>query len=333
VRVEVVRALVAQLQNDLQPNQVAHAHVRMPPEGDLGGAELDTDARPRSRFKFVDANFDGASSATLRLDQMLAVRFWRIGFTFETLDLCDEFAQQVVRSVTKRLATELNELHQILERFSKRTPNHELRIVPPPSGRRFEHLMLDILNEDGHHANMAPLVEDYSEKTDLRVKYPSLKRKRGARVQVTSITKPEHHQTKLDGIRLVEEFVFLSPLTLAEFVHSLQDHIPSRSISDTPSFASTPLWDCLEVKPADVPELASELRRIMFRALAGMPDSPLGPMVRVPQPIRQLIRLFVETRAIASTNTLREREKVNSRNLASSSNDFPCGYDSEIEAG
>ena len=31
VRVEAVRALLAQLQNDLLPNQVAHAQVRMPP--------------------------------------------------------------------------------------------------------------------------------------------------------------------------------------------------------------------------------------------------------------------------------------------------------------
>jgi polyribonucleotide nucleotidyltransferase len=60
----------------------------------------------------------------------------------------------------------------------------------------------------------------------------------------------------------------------------------------------------------------------MFRALTGTPDSPLGPIVRVPIPIRQLIRLFVEAHAIASTSRLREREKVNSRNLASSGYDF-----------
>ena len=45
-------------------------------------------------------------------------------------------------------------------------------------------------------------------------------------------------------------------------------------------------------------------------------------MVRLPVPIRELIRLFVETHAIASTSRLRKREKANSRNLASSGNDF-----------
>ena len=129
-----------------------------------------------------------------------------------------------------------------------------------------------------------------------------------AKIQVTSIAAPELHKTKLEAIKLAEEFVFLSPLSLAEFVDSLKGHPPASSISGTSSFALAPLWDCLEVKPADVPQLASELKRIMFRALMGRPDSPLGPMVKVPLPIRQLIRLFVETHAIASTRKLRARE-------------------------
>jgi hypothetical protein len=56
----------------------------MRPEGDWA-AEPGTDSPARLRFKLVHANFDGASSATLRFDQMLDARFWRIGFTFEML--------------------------------------------------------------------------------------------------------------------------------------------------------------------------------------------------------------------------------------------------------
>jgi hypothetical protein len=314
LRVDAVRALLAQLENDLLPTQVAHAHVRMPPEGNSWSTESGTDSRP------IYASFDGASATILRRDQMLDARFWRIGFTFETRGLCDAFAQKVVRSATGRLASDLLDLQRILERFSPTTPKGELRIVPHPSDRGFEHLILDILNENSCHARVAPLIEDFREKTDLRVKYPGLKRKRGARVQVTSIIEPELHKTKLQAIKLAEEFVFLSPLSLAEFAVSLQGHTRGGSISGTPSFAL--VLDCLEVKPTDVPELASELKRIMFRALTETPDSPLGPMVRVPLPIRQLIRLFVETHAMASTSRLREREKVNSRNLAPNGNDF-----------
>jgi hypothetical protein len=308
LRVDAVGALLAQLQNDLVPTHVARAEVRIPPEDDSWTVEPGAEPPPRSRFKLVDASFDGASSTTLRVDQMLDARFWRIGFTFETLDLCDAFARDVVRSATRRLAGDLFGLQRILERFSPKTLKRELRIVPYPRDRRFEHLILDILNEDDRHAHVAPLVEDFLEKTDLRVKYPGLQRRRGGRVQVTSIVAPELHKTKLEAVKLVEEFVFLSPLSLAEFVDSLQRHVPASSISGTPSFALTPLWDCLEVKPPDVPQLASELKRIMFCALTGTPDSPLGPMVSVPLPIRQLIRLFVESHAIASTSRLRERE-------------------------
>ena len=72
----------------------------------------------RLKGKLVDASFDGASSTILRFDQMLDVRFWRIGFTFETPELCDAFAQALVRSVTLRLASQLRGLQRILERFS-----------------------------------------------------------------------------------------------------------------------------------------------------------------------------------------------------------------------
>lgn len=182
------------------------------------GGRTGTDSPPRLSFKLVDASFDGASSTTLRSDQMLDARFWRIGFTFETLDLRDAFAREVVRSAARRLASELLGLQRILERFSPKTLKRDLIIVPDASDRRFEHLILDILNEDDRHANVAPLIEDFLEKTDLRVKYAGLNRKRGARVQVTSIVAPELHKTKLESIKLAEEFVFLSPLSLAEFV-------------------------------------------------------------------------------------------------------------------
>lgn len=307
LRVDAVQALLAQLQNDLVPTQVAHAKVRMPPEGDSPVAEPGADPSPKLRH-LVDASFDGGANATLRLDQMLDARFWRIGFTFEAPDLCDTFAREVVRSTTRKLAGGLSGLPKILERLGRKPLTRDLRIVPHPRERRFEHLILDILNEDSRHANLAPLLEDFHEKTDLRVKYPGLERRRGGRVQVTSIVAPELHKTKLGAIKLAEEFVFLSPLSLAEFVDSLRGHIPASSISNTPPFELAPVWACLEAKPADVPQLAYELKETMFRALGEKFDSPLGPMALVPLPIRQLIRLFVETRAIASTRRLRERE-------------------------
>jgi hypothetical protein len=326
-RVDAVRALLAQLRNDLLPSHVAHAQVRMPIESNSWTAESETDPRPKFPFKLVDASFAGALSTTLRFDQMLNARFWRIGFTFETRELCDAFAQNVVRRAIGRIAGDLHGLQMILERFSQKTLRQALKIVPSIRERRFEHLILDIVNEEHLHARRATLVEDFLEKTDLRVKYAELARRHGARVQVTSTTAPEHHEAKLQAIRLVDEFVFLSPLSLARYMDSLQGRPSVPEISDTSSRALGALWDCFEAKPADVPQLASELKRIMFRALTGTPDSPLGPMVRVPLPIRQLIRRFVETQAAASTGRLRKREKANPRSLALSGDDFDDDFD------
>jgi hypothetical protein len=99
-----------------------------------------TDSAQNSRFKLVEASFDGASSAIVRFDQMLDARFWRIGFTFDALDLCDAFAQELVRSATSRLGSDLLGLQRILERFSPKSLKRELKIVPPPRDRRFETL-------------------------------------------------------------------------------------------------------------------------------------------------------------------------------------------------
>jgi hypothetical protein len=245
----------------------------------------------------------------LRLDQMLNARFWRIGFTFETSDLRDEFAQRVVRAATNRLASDLFGLQKILERFKPTSPDAELKIVPHPKDKRFEHLILDILNEDFRHASSAPLLEDFLEKTDLRVNYPGLSRRRGGRVQVTSIIAPELHKAKLDAIRSSEEFVFLSPLSLAQFVNNIQDNSRIGATFGTSSSSLAALSQCVNVELGNAPQLAFELKRIMPDALTRTADSPLGPLAAVPLPIRQLVRLFVETQARASTSKLRERER------------------------
>jgi hypothetical protein len=100
LRVAAVHALLAQLRNDLSPVQVAHAHVYMPVKADSGTNEPETDASPKLGFNIADASLNGISNTTLRLDQMLDARFWRIGFTFDTPNLNDAFAQLVVRTAT-----------------------------------------------------------------------------------------------------------------------------------------------------------------------------------------------------------------------------------------
>ena len=309
LRTDAVLELLAQLQNDLISTRVARAE-RLIYGNDVTSADEPWSAsRSRLPFKLAVAGFDGGSSVAIRFEQMLDARFWRIGFEFDTPDLCGVFARMVVFAATQRLAGNLRDLQRILERLNHRTLYRNVKIVPNPSEKRFEHLILDILNEHERHAVAATLLEDFFEKTDIRVKYAGVKRRRGSRVQVTSTIAPEFHKAKLQAIKMPDEFVFLSPLSLAEFVDYLQggnlDDLPP----GLPIFQLASLWDCLDKKPSDVPQLAYELKRILCRALTGTFNSPLGPMALVPLPVRQLIRFFAETRAIASTESLREREK------------------------
>lgn len=305
LRIDAVRALLAQFHNDLVPTVIARA---VPKEF----SEIDTSTNftkdpPTSRlFKRADVSFIDSESASLRLDQMLSMRFWRIGYKFETTDVADAYAQFTVNNCVRRLTSDLRGVQTVMKRLRTKTLVRDLKIVPYPEERRFEHLMLDILNEESLRARIAPLIEDFHEKTDLRVKYPQVARRNGARVQVTSIIAPELHSAKLESIRLAEEFVFLSPLSLAEFV---QENPFCVSASGSQSFSLQSLWDCLEAKPMDVPQLASILKINLFKALEEVPSSPEGPMAKVPLPIRQLIRCFVEKRAAATTDRLRKREK------------------------
>lgn len=63
LRVDAVDALLAQLQNDLIPTQVAHAELRMPPEGDPWAAEPGTDSPPNC-----------ASNSALRARPFVSIR-------------------------------------------------------------------------------------------------------------------------------------------------------------------------------------------------------------------------------------------------------------------
>ena len=70
-----MRALLAQLQNDLVPTKVAYTEVRLLPEKQPIAAEPEGKSPPRLPFSLVDASFGGASSDfTLRLRRHVFTR-------------------------------------------------------------------------------------------------------------------------------------------------------------------------------------------------------------------------------------------------------------------
>lgn len=291
LRASSVSTLLAQLEHDLSPKRIANASVarRAFPQaegevnavGALGGGQI------------IEAYFgDPTSVVSLRLDQMLSARFWGIGFCFESEELNTEWIDILVRSATRRLAADLLSLEMVLGQLKN---VQSVKIVPEVSERGFEHIVLDILNEDASRARLAPLAEDILEKTDLRVSYPHIKRKRGARVQVTSITDPSLHQAKLDAIRRNEEIVFLSPLTLAWFAFEEESAGVLKGALGVPHDHA-------------IADVALDLKGTLLRASLSAPDTPLGPLAIVPAPIRELVRRFVETRSSISTDKLRMRQ-------------------------
>jgi hypothetical protein len=243
---------------------------------------------------------DGA--ALLRQNQALVSPFWGIGFEFDDPSAGDCLATRLVRRTLQRLGGDLHGLQAIQTWLKRRHAKDSPQIVPDAVGRHFEQLMVDILNEEDHIANRAPLFEDFLQKTDLRVVIPDLGRPRGARVQVTQTTHAGQHDEKLSRIRNLAEFVILSPRSLAI---ALGEEDGARLLSgpDRDHF-----WECLQRPPASIEELAGALKGIFRSAIARATDDPRGPRAAVPAPVRLLVRRFVIRDAYRTTVELRRRE-------------------------
>jgi hypothetical protein len=238
-----------------------------------------------------------------RLDQIGARRFWGLGFVHEDdVDATDQLARRCVRRGIKRFARDLRDLAGML----RRPPENGAIHIPSHHDRRFEQLMLDILVEDQPRAQTARLVEDFCQKTDLRVHYAGLARQRGARVQIKSTACPVLHAERLASIRRRDTLVILSPVTLAEFIDEQQRAgIPARVLSPA---AMREFWRALPGEPAAIDELAFAIRAELFRALEVRCEDPRGPMALVAPALRLVIRVFVEDRAFRSTGAVRRFE-------------------------
>jgi hypothetical protein len=258
-----------------------------------------------SSSRLVAARLGNGPEEYLRLDQVVALRFWGIGFVFDDQDATHEVAREIARQTAARLGRDLRHLQKVLLRFRPNDPGAVTRMVPRPEERGFEQLMLDILNEERPCARAAPLSEDFLEKTDLRVRYPGLARRRGGRVQVTQITDEVMHREKLERIRHVNQFVVLSPLMLARFVNG-ELHHESGERGALEHFDLDPFWHCLPDLPSDVPALAALIKRSLVGALRRPRTSPRGPLAHVPWPLRNVLRLYVKSDVFRATRELRE---------------------------
>ena len=235
------------------------------------------------------------------MDQVLSARAWGIQFSFESPEISDRVNTYAALATVERLGHGLIGLEKIERRFENRQVDPDLQIVPPQTGRGFEALIADILNEHYPLARQAPLVEDFFEKTDLRLHVRGLARRRGARAQVTRIADARNHAAKLDQIRGIDEFVFISPLSLARAVCA------GTAALGWSKEEELLFWQCFPEPPTTEEELAAALRDHLTRAMERPAAGPRGPLAAVPEPIRLLVQSFAATESFASTERLRER--------------------------
>lgn len=234
----------------------------------------------------------------MRLDQAARVRRWGIEICPQNQVLADKVYSYLTQAAIRRLESNLHQINKMCLSLTTGNLSHPEAILWNCSGLGYlmEELILDVLNEHNDCSRRANLHEDLFEWTDLRIKYPDLKRKNGARVQVklsTSASKqasPRHY---------VGAYVVLSPLKIAEYLGRLSDGSKEGSIREE-------FWNSFETPPIDEKELGRALQRIFRYALENKSYGPLGPITRIPRPIREVIQAYVRSESFDSRERVQE---------------------------
>lgn len=259
---------------------------------------------PKTRIRQEELRINGGyvsldgQDVFLHNRQMIKAFTWKIGFIVQKPEIAELFRAELIRHARKYMASSLRGLQNLEAELRPEYLEKDYNF--DTAGMHFEQLMVDVLNEKHYTTRKAPLHEDFLEKTDLRFKVPTLRRRKGARIQVTHTIHPDYHLDKVSHIRHANEFVILSPLSLAKGIiekgEDLLEYI------DYEEF-----WGCVG-RVATVEELAARIRGLCFTAIEQMNHDPRGPAVLVPLPIRRLIQKYVEIEAHRATRELRQRE-------------------------
>jgi hypothetical protein len=265
-------------------------------------------AEPRESFRSIGTDPAGRElvsvgdqTCALRRDQVCSARWWKVAIQIEDQARDQGMAKFILGKGVTRLTGDISCINRLYRAQSsgRLRQAEQIRWATGLRGLLFERLMAGILNEDEYRARRASLFEDLFEWTDLRVKYPDLDRKRGARVQVKLIADEHLEEEQTAARRHSESYVILSPVRLARYVEVCCDNGITHLVG--PDF-----WHCLGTEPADTAELAAALTRIFESALGNGSRHPLGPMVHVPPSVRGLVRSYVKTEAFNANERMLE---------------------------
>lgn len=237
----------------------------------------------------------------VRRDQVLDLRHWSIGIRPVDELVATTWATQLLKAALTRLASDFSCIGRMGKaQASGRLPGASaIRWGGRTSGIRFERLVLNILNEDDHCASKAKLWEDLFEWTDLRVRYPDLDRRNGARIQVTLMDNELLESQKVARQSFSSAYVVLSPVRLAKYV----EHCVEVERTD---LVGSEFWNCLPRQPSDTSELAFALKEVFASAIANTTPHPLGRIPFIPRPVRELTRNYVRDEALGANRRMRD---------------------------
>jgi len=229
----------------------------------------------------------GEGDTVIPAHRVPELRFWGTGLRFDREEHDFWYAGELARGAIRGLATSLGDLVRVETWLASLSRLRAApRLVPPLQARQFEQILLDILNETEPVARRARLAEDFLEKTDLRVRVPGVERRRGVRVQVTASARESVLRGKAPRTRGTSRAaraarnVILSPHPLMEF-----------GLTHVERYFSH-----IDPAPGSREELSARIRDSLTRSWEG--DIPAaGPVERVPQGIRDLVRDYVATEA------------------------------------
>ncbi len=283
-----------------EPRRVFSAVVtsrgRTPLAEDGEGPEVHEDFVPFAHSIRAD---DGGNGVYLRADQILSARRWGIGFGISDDADAASLRSMLFHAVELEVSSTLYSLRKLEEVALRDRTGRTILLDPGGPGEMFEWLMLDVLNESQPQARHANLYEDVVQKTDLRFRTKGLDRRKGARIQVTTITDELRHTQKRALIVNEPEFVILSPRSLAIAIAApRQDLVTPEEAQQLRSLDPT----------GSVDRLANCLAGVARKAFLSAVAHPLGPVAALPEALRRLIRNYVTREAFASTESVRSRE-------------------------
>jgi hypothetical protein len=226
-----------------------------------------------------ESNYQG-KTVPLRRDQILSAIHWGVGFETDPTPTAYGLLKRLTEEDLLFVIRDVRDVAHIWSRFSPDGAKLRQRDINWNQVHPFERLITDILNEEVFVAHRASRDEDFFELTDIRVRYPELARRHGARLQVTLIQSERRLSEKIERIRLPEELILLSSHSLSGWFKEHTDH---------------------RLTAADV--------QSHFRfAMAYPVQHPAGPSQLLPDWFRDGIRQFVKSEAIRTTQALRDRQ-------------------------